>query len=457
MVISFRSLPVLLLAGLAGCAAPRVEQPAPAASTAPPNIIFILADDLGYADVGAYGQRQIRTPRLDQMAREGLRFTQHYTGAPVCAPARSVLMTGQHSGHTTVRGNHGRGPSGENQRVPLRAEDVTVAEVLKGAGYTTGLIGKWGLGEPGTEGVPNLQGFDFFFGYLNQQHAHSYYPDYLWRNSERVALDRNVDGRRGQYSHDLLVDETLSFLGRHRREPFFLYLAYTLPHAEVEVPEDSVFHDYSERLSKTEATFASMVTRLDRDVGRILDRLRELGLDRNTIVVFSSDNGPHREGGHDPDFFDSNGPLRGIKRDLYEGGIRVPMIAWSPGRIRAGEETDHVSAFEDFLPTAAEIAGARTPKGKDGLSYLPVLLGREQPRHPHLYWEFYEGTPAQAVRLGDWKGIRRPAFTGEFELYDLRSDPAERRDLAASQPEVVRRMARIMAQEHVPSPFWGAR
>ena len=446
--------PIALLL-LAGCARPPRESVELPATQPRPNIIFILADDLGYADVGSYGQAQIRTPRLDRMAREGLRFTQHYTGAPVCAPARSVLMTGLHTGHTTVRGNHGRGPSGENERVPLRAEDVTVAEVLKEAGYTTGLIGKWGLGEPGTEGVPNAQGFDYFFGYLNQQHAHSYYPEYLWRNGDRVPLAGNLDGGRRQYSHDLLVYETLSFMDRHHQEPFFLYLAFTLPHAKVEVPDDSIVRSYASRFPDTEATFAAMVTRLDRDVGRILDRLRELGVAENTIVLFSSDNGPHREGGHDPEFFDSNGPLRGIKRDLYEGGIRVPLIAWSPGHIRAGGETEHASAFADFLPTAAELAGARLPSRTDGISYVPALLGREQPRHERLYWEFYEGTPAQAVRMGDWKAIRRPAFTGAFELYDLRNDPAERRDLAAAHPELVARMGRIMEEEHVPSPFWG--
>ena len=444
------------LAVTAGCSAGAPAGAREAPRTAPPNIVFILADDLGYADLGAYGQRQVRTPRLDQMAREGLRFTQHYTGAPVCAPARSVLMTGQHTGHTTVRGNHGRTATGANERIPLRAADLTVAELLRGAGYTTGLIGKWGLGEPGTEGVPNRQGFDFFFGYLNQQHAHSHYPDYLWRNEERVTLEANRDGRHGRYSHDLMVDETLSFIDRNRERPFFLYLAYTLPHAEVEAPADSILASYAARFPETEAKFAAMVTRLDRDVGRVLDRLRALGLDRNTIVLFSSDNGPHREGGHDPDYFDSNGPLRGIKRDLYEGGVRVPLIAWAPGRVAAGRESDHVSAFADFLPTAAEIAGVRAPASTDGLSYLPSLLGRSQPRHDHLYWEFYEGTPAQAVRLGDWKGIRRPAFTGAFELYDLRADPAEAHDLAAARPEVVQRIGRIMAEEHTPSPYWGA-
>lgn len=437
------------LASAAGGAAAQAVAPA-----TKPNIIFILADDLGYGDLGAYGQKQIHTPRLDEMAREGMRFTQHYAGAPVCAPSRSVLMTGMHMGHTTVRGNFGRSATGEDVRIPLRAEDLTVAEVLKRAGYTTGMIGKWGLGEPGTSGLPSRQGFDYFLGYLNQAHAHEYYPEYLWRNGERMPLPGNANGRKTQYSHDIFADSTLAFLERNRSRPFFLYLPYTLPHALMEVPRDSVLAGYEKRFPEKEATFAAMVTRLDRDVGRILDKLRELGIDRNTIVIFAGDNGPHKEDGHDPDFFDSNGPLRGIKRDMYEGGIRIPMLARWPGRIPPGAVTDHISGFQDFLATAAEVAGVPAP-ATDGISYLPVLTGREQPEHPYLYWEFYEGGPAQAVRMGPWKAIRRPGFTGPFELYDLETDLGEQHDVADTHPDLIRQITSIMAREHVASPYWG--
>jgi arylsulfatase A-like enzyme len=427
---------------------------AQAAPPARPNIIFILADDLGYGDLGSYGQKQIRTPRLDEMARNGMRFTQHYAGGPVCAPSRSVLMTGMHMGHTTVRGNFGRSAAGENERIPLRPADLTVAELLKGAGYTTGMIGKWGLGEPGTTGVPDEQGFDYFLGYLNQARAHEYYTDYVWRNEEKMPLPGNANGRKTQYSHDIFADSTLAFLERNRDRPFFLYLPYTLPHALMEVPRDSVLAGYEKRFPEKEATFAAMVTRLDRDVGRILDKLRELGIDRNTIVIFAGDNGPHKEDGHDANFFDSNGPLRGIKRDMYEGGIRIPMLAFWPGRIRPGSVTDHISGFQDFLATAAEVAGVPAP-ATDGISYLPVLTGREQPAHPYLYWEFYEGGPAQAVRMGRWKAIRRPGFTGPFELYDLQSDLGEQHDVAAAHPDLIRQITSIMEREHVASPYWG--
>lgn len=449
------SLPFALTAALLGLAGGAFAQTAAGGSR--PNIVFILADDLGYGDLGAYGQRQIRTPRLDEMARGGMRFTQHYSGAPVCAPSRSVLMTGLHMGHTTIRGNFGRGPGGENVRIPLRAEDVTVAEIMKQAGYTTGVFGKWGLGEDGTAGVPNAQGFDRFFGYLNQAAAHSYYPDFLWRNRRKVPLAANRDGRRGQYSHDLIADSSIAFIEQNRHEPFFLYLAYTLPHALMEVPHDSVLASYlAQGFPEKEATYAAMVSRLDRDVGRVLDKLKELGLDRNTLVIFASDNGPHREDGYNPEYFDGNGPLRGIKRDLYEGGMRVPMIAYWPGRVRPGSQSDHISGFQDFLPTAAELAGVAAPR-TDGISYLPTLTGRPQPEHEYLYWEFYEGGPAQAVRLGRWKAVRKPGFTGTIELYDLQTDLGERRDLASGHPDLVKRITSIMEREHVASPYWGPR
>jgi arylsulfatase A-like enzyme len=450
--------PTLLLAllGVASCARTLPRTAASAGPERPPNIVYILADDAGYGDFGVYGQKQIRTPRIDEMAREGMRFTQHYAGAPVCAPSRSVLMTGLHTGHTTIRGNFGIGPGGKEVRIPLRDQDVTVAEVLKKAGYATGIVGKWGLGEAGTEGAPNEQGFDYFFGFLDQHAAHEYYPEFLWRNDEKVPLPGNENGRHGQYADDLFMNEALSFIGQHRDGPFFLYMALTLPHALMEAPNDSILASYAGKYPPKEAAFAAMITRLDHDVGRVLDRLHELGIDDNTIVIFASDNGPHHEDGHDAAFFDSNGPLRGTKRDMYEGGIRVPFIAWAPGRIRAGAVSDLPSYFADFLPTAAELAGVRFTGPTDGTSFAPTLFGREQPRHDFLYWEFPEGN-SQGVRMGDWKGVRIPAFTGAMQLYDLKTDVSEAHDVAAAHPDVVRKITAIMEREHQPAPLFWAR
>lgn len=433
-----------LVGGVAAQAAPRASRP---------NIIYILADDQGYGDIGSYGQIKIKTPVVDEMAREGLRFTQFYAGSAVCAPSRSAFMTGQHTGHTTVRGNFGKMPDGTSVRVPLRAEDVTVAEMLHSAGYATGIIGKWGLGEPGTTGVPNAQGFDYFFGYLNQRDAHYYFPEYLWRNQEKVVLEGNQNGGRGQYSHDLFTKEALSFVERNRDRPFFLYLAYTIPHADMEVPSDSILSRFQGLYPAKEAIFAAMETRLDRDVGRILDQLKTLGLDNNTLVIYSSDNGPHQEDGHDPYFFNSNGGLRGIKRDLTEGGIRVPMIARWPGRVRPGSVTDQPFAMWDFMATAAEISGVTAPSSTDGISFLPTLLGRSQSVHKFFYWEFYEGGAKQAVRLGRWKGIRKPMLTGQIELYDLETDLREQNDVVKAHPDIERQIQAIMEKEHVPSPF----
>ena len=412
-----------------------------------PNIIFILADDLGYGDLGCYGQQKIRTPNLDRLAAEGLRFSQCYAGSTICAPSRCALMTGLHTGHTRLRGNDLK---------PLLPEDVTVAEVLRAAGYTTGLVGKWGLGEPDTTGVPNRQGFDSFFGYLNQRHAHNYYPDYLWRNEEKVplanAVANGVATKKVQYAQDLFAEEALAFVERSKDKPFFLYYAVTIPHANnearnagMEVPSDE---PYSGRdWPQNEKNFAAMVTRLDTDIGRLMARLKELGLDDDTFVFFTSDNGPHHEGGHDPDFFDSSGPLRGIKRDLYEGGIRVPMIVRRPGVVPAGATSDHVWAFWDFLPTAADIAGAETPEGLDGLSVLPALGGEKAPEHKYLYWEYHERGDARAVRMGDWKAVRL-ARKGTTELYNLRDDLGETRDVAAAHPDIVTRLEAVMQSAH---------
>ncbi|OGV67970.1 MAG: N-acetylgalactosamine-6-sulfatase [Lentisphaerae bacterium RIFOXYA12_FULL_48_11] len=429
-----------------------------------PNIIFVLADDLGYGDLGCYGQRRIKTPNLDRMAAEGMRFTQHYAGSTVCAPSRCVLMTGLHTGHSMIRGN---------ALVPLRSEDVTVAERLKDAGYATVLCGKWGLGEAGSTGIPNRKGFDYFFGYLSQVHAHNYYPDFLCRNEDVVKLKNIVDhplrngepslggvsSNKVEYSHDLIVAEALNFIEKNSRHPFFLYLAVTTPHANneagkegMEVPEYGLYKDMD--WPDPQKGHAAMITRMDRDIGRLFDLLKKLGIDENTMVFFASDNGPHREGGNDSDFNDSNGPLRGIKRDLYEGGIRVPMIARWPGRIAAGKTSDHISAFWDFMPTACQAAGVKAPRGIDGISYLPELLGGRQEGHNFLYWEFHERGSKQAVRMGPWKLIRFIANTDKVELFNLEKDPGETTDIAEKHPEIVKTIMEYLQTARTPSETW---
>ncbi|CAN5865832.1 arylsulfatase [soil metagenome] len=435
-----------------------------------PNILFLMADDLGYGDLGCYGQEVIQTPNIDRMAVEGMRFTDHYAGSTVCAPARCALMTGLHTGHARVRGN---------DRVPLQPEDVTVADMLKGSGYATGLIGKWGLGEPDSTGIPNLQGFDYFFGYLNQHHAHNYYPEYLWRQEEQVRLpgnkigpDENVTVERVTYSHDLFAQEALEFVERHQDEPFFLYLALTIPHANnegsratgdgMEVADYGIYADKD--WPNVQKGQAAMITLMDADIGRLMEKLKELDLDDNTIVFFTSDNGPHREGGkgYDPEFFKASGPLRGIKRDLYEGGIRVPMIARWPGKIEAGSESNHVWAFWDVLPTLAELAGEEAPEGIDGLSAVPTLLGpeaagREQEEHEFLYWEFHEGQASkQAARMGRWKGVRL-APSAPLELYDLENDLGEENNIADEHPEIVSRITEYLDTERTESEHWPLR
>lgn len=421
-----------------------------------PNIILVVADDLGRGDLGAYGQRFIRTPNLDRMAREGLRFTDAYAPSPVCAPSRASFMTGLHQGHARIRGNMNR----NNERVPLREEDVTVAEVLKTAGYRTGLVGKWGLGEPGTTGTPGRQGFDYFYGYLNQNHAHDYYPEYLWQNDERVTLARR------NYSHDLFTRESLAFIRREAERPFFLYVAYTLPHANneltrktgngMEVPTDAPYS--REPWTPQQRNYAAMVTRLDADVGELIRLLKEMDIDRETLVVFTSDNGPQGqdEGGYDQSLFDSNGPLRGLKRELYEGGIRVPLIVRWPGRVRAGATSAVPVTLCDLMPTFAAVAGVSAPSATDGVSLKKLLLGeiagRPVPSRP-LYWEFHEGGFAQAVRVDNWKAVRK-GMNGAVELYDLRTDIGEARDVAARRPDIVRRAEEIMRREHVESADW---
>jgi arylsulfatase A-like enzyme len=421
-----------------------------------PNIIFVLADDLGYGDLSCYGQKRFTTANIDKIAAEGMRFTQVYAGSTVCAPSRCALMTGLHTGHALVRGN--RGGQGDG-RVYLRPQDVTVAELLKQANYTTGAFGKWGLGLVDTTGHPNRQGFDEWFGYLDQTHAHFYYTDHLYKNSEKVALDGK------QYSHDLIVDSAFDFIRGNKDKPFFLYLSLTIPHASLEVPDDSLkkyLGKYPEKpfsgghYTKQEtprAAFAAMIDRLDLSVGRMMALLKELGIDEDTIVFFTSDNGPHREAGADPEFFNSSGPLRGIKRDLYEGGIRVPMIVRWPNRIKAGAVSSQIWAFWDFFPSAAEIAGVKPPKRIDGISMLPALVGKRQGNHPYLYWEFFERGFQQAIRYGNWKAIRLET-NKPLELYNLDADLGERNNIAANHPDVVTYIEKLLRAARTESEHW---
>jgi arylsulfatase A-like enzyme len=441
-----------------------------------PNIIFILADDLGYGDLGCYGQDKIQTLNIDRLAAEGICFTDHYAGSTVCAPSRCSLMTGLHTGHCYVRGNREIQPMGQ---LPLPADTVTIPRLLKKAGYTTALIGKWGLGGPGSTGVPNKQGFDYFFGYLCQRHAHNYYPEFLFRNEERVPLVGNAvaeprpDGagvavERAQYSHDLIAGEAMQFIRKNKDRPFFLHLAVTIPHANneavkngMEVPDYGIYRNRS--WPEPQKGQAAMISRLDRDLGRIIETLKKLAINENTLILFTSDNGPHREGGADPEFFDSNGPLRGCKRDLYEGGIRVPLVARWPGKIKAGTVSHHVCAFWDFLPTFAELA--RLPSGGlagidhrdtiDGVSMLPTLLGQpaKQKQHELLYWEFHEKGSKQAVRMGDWKAVRFGA-EGELELYNLKEDIGEKHNLAGRYPDVIAKIEDYLKTARTKSQFW---
>ncbi len=422
-----------------------------------PNLIFIMADDLGYGDVGCYGQKEIRTPNIDRLAREGLRFTQAYAGSTVCAPSRCVLMTGLHTGHSVVRGNREIKPEGQT---PLPEGATTLGTVLKSVGYATGATGKWGLGFPGSSGEPHKQGFDFFYGYNCQRQAHNYYPEHLWHNGEKVILEGNLGGKEGQYSHDLIAAQSLQFIRKHRDRPFFLYVPFTIPHTRFQVPD---LGQYSDRpWTPQQKMQAAMISRMDGDVGRILNLLKELSLDDNTLVIFTSDNGPHGDAGT-LQHFRAAGPLRGKKRDMYEGGVRVPFIARWPGKIRAGAVSEHVTAFQDILPTFAELAGAPAPQKIDGHSLVPALLGRPgQKQHPYLYWELYEQGGKQGIRVLDdpahaWKGVRLQVSrdrNAPIELYDLKTDPAEERNVAAEHPEVVARIAKLMDEAHRPSELW---
>lgn len=439
----------------------------------PPNIVYILADDLGYGDLSFLGQQNFATPNIDRLAAEGLVFTQHYSGSTVCAPSRSSLMTGQHTGHTYVRGNREIQPEGQE---PLPANTFTVAGMLQQAGYATGAFGKWGLGFPGSEGDPNNQGFDEFFGFNCQRIGHHYYPWYLWHNQEKVILEGNAGNATGQYAPDIIHLEALKFMEDNKDKPFFMYYPTIIPHAELFAPEEymekyrgkflpeKVYEGYDEgpqfRMGpygsqpESHAAHAAMINVLDDQVGEIIAKLKELGIENNTLVIFTSDNGPHLEGGADPDYFNSNGPFKGYKRDLYEGGIRVPLLAWWPGKVMPGN-TDHISAFWDFMPTVAELIQAEKPAGIDGISYLQTILGNssKQEKHDYLYWEFHERGLTQAIRMDNWKAIRK-GIDGPVELYDLSTDIGEATDVAGTNLETVARMKEILAGARTESVLW---
>ncbi|MFN3168641.1 MAG: arylsulfatase [Phycisphaeraceae bacterium] len=498
-----RLLSVLLLTCFAfGCSHDRPTNGSatgtPLGKPAKPNIIYILADDLGYGDLGSYGQQKIATPTLDRLARHGMRFTDHYAGSTVCAPSRCVLMTGKHAGRCFMRGNYHDKATGYTIAMP--ADEPSLPRLLKSAGYSTACVGKWGLGPPASSSDPNTFGFDFFYGFLDQRHAHNHYPDYLWRNDKREltgnvmtdesrvsVLGAGVAVKRVAYANDLFFKESQRWIAEQAKQgrPFFLYLALTVPHANNEanrlvrlMPEDARdqrgqevpdFGPYADKdWTGPNKGQAAMITRFDAQIGEMVKQLESLGLAEDTLIVFTSDNGPHAEGGNDPAFFDANGPLRGIKRDLYEGGIRVPMIAYWPGTIAAGYETDHISSFQDVLPTFADLAGVRVPEGVTGISFAPSLLkfaeGRfastplwdreEQRPHKFLYWEFFEQRGKQAVRMGKWKGVRlnvQRDKDGPIQLYDLSTDPGETNNIADQHPDVVAEIDRIMSEAHTMS------
>lgn len=431
-----------------------------------PNIIYIIADDLGYNDLSCYGQKNFSTPNIDKLAAEGMLFTQHYSGSTVCAPSRSVLMTGLHTGHTFIRGNKEVRPEGQH---PLPSSVHTMAESLQEEGYTTGAFGKWGLGFPGSEGDPLKQGFDRFYGFNCQRYGHHYYPHHLWDDDQKTMLEKNKGKKKGSYAPTLIQAEVIKFLEANKDKPFFLFKPTIIPHAELAAPEsymesnrgkflpEKSYKGYDEgedyrngpyeSQEETHAAFVSMIQVLDDHVGEIMRKVEDLGIADKTIIIFTSDNGPHLEGGADPEYFDSNGPLKGFKRDLYEGGIRVPMIAKWSGKIKAGTKSDHISAFWDIYPTFSEIAGLEAPKDVDGISFRSTLMNKgKQELHDYLYWEFHEKGGRQAVRKGNWKGVKYNVLKDleqKIELYNLSKDIGEENDIAADHPEVIKEIKEI--------------
>jgi arylsulfatase A len=464
---------LLLLSVGSGLAAIQLPRPA----KRPPNIIFIVADDLGYGDLSCYGQQRFQTPHIDRLAAEGMKFTQAYAGTAVCSPSRSSFFTGQHTGHTPVRGNL---PVKPEAQYPLPDSSVLIPQLLKQAGYATGCFGKWGLGGVGSSGDPLKKGFDEFFGYNSQTLAHNYYPYYLWHNREKVLLPENSGTRSGTYAPELIQQKTLAFIEQHQAQPFALFVTTVIPHAELAAPPAYMrsaigkygpekpylgadtsapgFRKAGPYLSQPypKAAVVAAMRVLDDQVGQIMSKLKQLHLDDNTLVIFTSDNGPSDEGGKDLTYFNSSGGLRGAKRDLYEGGIRVPFVARWPGQVKAGTVSQQWVAFWDLLPTFTELAEVKAPAHTDGLSLLPTLTGRgRQQQHPFLYWEFYEQGGSVAARLGQWKAVRlnmATAPSGPIELYDLATDPGEKHDMAAQQPALIARFADIFAKEHVPVP-----
>lgn len=476
---------------LTNCGPQESAKQAAGSTPAPPNIVYILADDMGYGDLSCYGQMTLKTPNIDRLAAQGMRFTQHYAGATVCAPSRASLLTGKQPGRSSVRGNQ---PPGQL----IMDNEATIPKALKNKGYQSAIIGKWGVGHPPTPTDPLRTGFDEHYGYINMWHAHNFYPEFLYKNAEKITLAGNVtdwsldytknhpDGmpegtgvakEKKTYVLQEFEKETMAFLEKNKSNPFFLYLALNMPHANneagyylkdgMEVPmkevEGALVPDYGQFDKATwpapEKGFARMMELIDNTVGEVEAKLKALGLSDNTVIIFASDNGPHEEGYHKVDFFDSNGPLRGSKRDLYEGGIRVPMIVKWPGKVKAGSVTDHPSAFMDVLPTLCDIAGADVPKEIDGISFLPTLLGStsEQKTHPYLYWEFYELGGRQAVREGNWKyvklNVRDDSKPVIQELYDLENDLSETNNLILQHPEIVERMEKMMQEAHTEHPL----
>lgn len=440
-----------------------------------PNVVFIIADDLGYGDLSCFGQEKFETPNIDRLALTGMRCTHTYAGTTVSAPSRACLMTGLHTGHAPIRGNREMKPEGQ---FPLPKNAYTLFHLFRNADYRTGAFGKWGLGYPGSEGDPNHQGVDEFFGYNCQRLAHNYYPDHLWHNRTRVDLPENAEGKYGTYAQDLIQQKALEFIAENKSKPFFLYVPVILPHAELVVPKDSVFERFKGKFPETpykgmdsgatfrkggyasqeypKAAYAAMVTRLDKYVGEIVTELKRQGIDENTLIIFTSDNGPHKEGGNDPDFFDSNGMYRGYKRDLYEGGIRVPTIVSWQGHVPAGTESDFAFAFWDYLPTFAELLDRKIPVKTDGISVLPTLLGqKEQKAHNFFYFEFHELNGRQAVVQGNWKLLhlnlqKEPVY----ELYNIASDPSEVHNVISLYPEKAEELKKIMQDAHATDPDW---